>query len=173
MTIVVVCLIQIITICLCVENDRDKTIIWLLYEQKQMKTAFSAIMLQDQHLSHSRQNFTDSPSTEIESFNVLSCLFWSDFILLICNRRMSRASTIRWIVPSSVSTAVPACHEENLTNQRVHRSFLFASLFLFHLSSNQISIDFHSITEKSSTLKKYFFLRLNYFYIHAYKQKLS
>ena len=44
MTIVVVCLIQIITICLCVENDRDKTIIWLLFEQKQMKAAISAAL---------------------------------------------------------------------------------------------------------------------------------
>ena len=153
MTIVVVCLIQIITICLCVENDRDKIIIWLLYEQKQMKTAFSAIMLQDQHLSHSRQNFTDSPSTVIvrnfssEHFIELSCLFGSDFILLILNRRRSMASAIRWIVPSTVSMAVPACHGENLTNQRVHKSFLSPSLFLFHLSSSKISNNFHSITD--------------------------
>ena len=130
-----------------------------------MKTAFSAALINQchhlagKHLSHSRQNVTDSPSTVIvrnfssESFIKLSCLFWSDFILFICNRRRSRASPTRWIVPSTVSTAVLACHGENLTNQRVQRSFLFASLFLFHLSSNQISIDFHYIMEKSSSFK--------------------
>ena len=59
-------------------------------------------------MSHSRQNFTDSPSTEIvrnfssEIYNALSSLFWSDFILLILNRRRSRASVVRWIVPSTV-----------------------------------------------------------------------